>query len=126
MYPGNMAHVFSTNFGIANYYNNEACTWRFEANQCTLSANCPCVDIPRSWECLGDYLKISTDYVLQNQRFCGGNRPGQPIYSDTDFLSIKFRSDSRQTAAGFTCFVRCEGPGMTLPIVTNVTCPTSF
>lgn len=65
---------------------------------------------------------MHTFHVL---RFCGGNKPGQPIYSDSDFLSVRFRSDGRLTAAGFTCIVRCEGPGVNLPIFTNITCPIS-
>jgi len=60
-------------------------------------------------------------------RFCGGNRPGKIIKSSTDSLRIRFRSNGSVTATGFTCFVRCIGPGTVPPSYpTNFKCPNAL
>jgi len=87
MHPDHVIQVQSNNFPIGNYYNNDACTWTFtvsqafkkiknphfllnevplfempiffyQASDCDLSVYCPCFDVPSSFGCLEDYLKI--------------------------------------------------------------------
>ncbi|CAG7834594.1 unnamed protein product [Allacma fusca] len=80
MRPGQVVTIQSSNFRTGEYFNNEACVWRFYGHHCTLAAQCPCSDIPQSKHCLEDYLKISDGFVYL-QRFCGDVRPtGRAMY----------------------------------------------
>lgn len=110
MKPFEVVRIQSNNFNVTNYPNNDACTWKFIGKECTISAQCPCLDIVPSFDCLKDYLKI-IDPPFYHQKFCGSTQPQGTYRASTEVFTMRFKSSKEDTGKGFLCYVQCTPPG---------------
>ncbi|XP_050721230.1 ovochymase-2-like isoform X1 [Eriocheir sinensis] len=101
MSAGGYAVIQSENYPD-NYPNSHNCYWTFETtDDSTISFSCDDFDVRSSSDCRRDFMDL-TDFATINYRFCGTGYI-EPITDMEGFVQIRFRTNRRGTARGFSC-----------------------
>ncbi|CAL8070478.1 unnamed protein product [Orchesella dallaii] len=85
------------------------CRWNFEAvGECKLNFKCTWFQLPALFRCDENYLEVTDNTILLNNKFCGNRKPRQIYSSSTGKLTLTFKSEGAALPAIFDCTVLCS------------------
>ncbi|ODM99299.1 Deleted in malignant brain tumors 1 protein, partial [Orchesella cincta] len=75
---------------------------------CKLNFKCSWFQLPALFRCDENYLEVTDNTILLNNKFCGNRKPRQIYSSSTGKLSLTFKSEGAALPAIFDCTVLCS------------------